>query len=101
VYNGASNPAARQGGAGDMFLKVKGAKHGPITGEAQDAKHGDEIEVLGWSWGMESKSSVADYGPSGKATIRKLKIVKHVDKASTQLMAALRSNEVIKEAVLQ
>ena len=87
-------------GAGDMFFKVKGAKHGLINGEALDDKHKGEIEVLSWSWGMQGKSSIGGGGATGKATMRELRIVKHVDKASTALMSALRTNEVIKEGVL-
>ena len=83
-----------------MFFKVKGAKHGQISGEAQDDKHKGEIEVLSWSWGMQGKASLGGGGASGKATIRELRIVKKVDKASTALMNALRTNEVIKEGIL-
>jgi type VI secretion system secreted protein Hcp len=83
-----------------MFFKVKGAKHGPINGEAQDDKHKNEIEVLSWSWGMQGKASLGGGGASGKATMRELRIVKNVDKASTALMSALRTNEVIKEGIL-
>ncbi|HXI28717.1 MAG TPA: type VI secretion system tube protein Hcp [Vicinamibacterales bacterium] len=87
-------------GAGDMFFKVKGAKHGQISGEAQDDKHKGEIEVLSWSWGMQGKSSIGGGAATGKATMRELRIVKKVDKASTALMSALRTNEVIKEGIL-
>jgi len=84
-----------------MFLSVKSATHGLIKGESlDDSKHKGEIEILSWSWGMEGKPSLGGGGASGKATIRELKIVKRVDKASTALMSALRNNEVIKEAVL-
>jgi type VI secretion system secreted protein Hcp len=84
-----------------MFLKVKGAKHGAINGEAQeDTKHKGEIEVLSWSWGMQGKHSLGGGEATGKATMRELRILKKVDRASTALMAALRTNEVIKEAVL-
>jgi type VI secretion system secreted protein Hcp len=92
------NPAS--GSINDMFFKVKGASHGPINGEALDDKHKGEIEVLSWSWGMQGKSSVGGGQATGKATMRELRIVKKVDKASTALMAALRTNEVIKEAIL-
>jgi type VI secretion system secreted protein Hcp len=95
-----SNPTGPHAGAGDMFLSVKGAVHGQINGEAQDDKHKGEIEVLSWSWGMQGKPSMGGGAASGKATIRELKIVKNVDKASTALMSALRTNEAIKEAVL-
>lgn len=87
-------------GAGDMFLTVNGARHGQINGEAHDDKHKNEIEVLSWSWGMQGKASLGGGGATGKATIRELRITKWVDKASTALMAAVRTNEAIKEAVL-
>src|SRR5258708_334170 len=88
------------GAAGDMFLLVKGAKHGLIKGEAQDDKHGGEIEVVSWSWGMQGKPSFGGGPATGKATIHDLKIVKKVDSSSTALMLALRSNESIQKAVL-
>ncbi|HET6959487.1 MAG TPA: type VI secretion system tube protein Hcp [Vicinamibacterales bacterium] len=101
MSNGVSKPnATHQAGAGDMFFKVKGAKHGQINGEAQDDKHKGEIEVLSWSWGMQGKASLGGGVASGKATMRELRIVKNVDKASTALMSALRTNEVIKEGIL-
>jgi type VI secretion system secreted protein Hcp len=83
-----------------MFLSVTGARHGQISGEAHDEKHKNEVEVLGWSWGMQGKPSLGGGVATGKATIRELKITKHVDKASTALMSALRSNEPIKVAIL-
>jgi type VI secretion system secreted protein Hcp len=87
-------------GVGDMFLMVKGAKHGLIKGEAHDDTHKEEIEVLSWSWGMQAKPSLGGGGASGKATVNDLRIVKRVDSASTALMSALRTNEVIQKAVL-
>jgi type VI secretion system secreted protein Hcp len=88
------------GGTGDMFLLVKGAKHGLIKGESQDDKHKGEIEVLSWSWGMQGKPTLGGGAATGKATIHDLKIVKKVDSASTALMLALRTNEPIQKAVL-
>jgi type VI secretion system secreted protein Hcp len=95
-----SDSAAPRAGAGDMFLSVNGARHGQISGEAHDEKHKNEVEVLGWSWGMQGKASLGGGGATGKATMRELRIIKRVDKASTALMAALRTNEAIKQAVL-
>jgi type VI secretion system secreted protein Hcp len=85
-----------------MFLSVNGAKHGQITGESQDDKHKNEIEVLGWSWGMRGKAMLGGGTgtATGQTTIRELQIVKRVDRATTALMSALRYNEPIKEAVL-
>ena len=95
-----TDPGAGRGpGAGDMFFKVKGAS-GQINGEADDQAHKNEIEVLAWSWGMQGKPSLAGGVATGKATMRELRITKRVDKASTALMSALRTNEEIKEAIL-
>ena len=88
------------GGAGDMFLMVKGAKHGVIKGESQDGPHKDEIDVVSWSWGMQAKTHIGGGTATGKATINDLRIVKRVDSASTALMLALRTNEPIQKAVL-
>jgi type VI secretion system secreted protein Hcp len=88
------------GGAGDMFLMVKGAQHGLIKGESQDGQHNDEIDVMSWSCGMQAKPNLGSGTASGKATINDLRIVKRVDSASTALMLALRTNEPIQKAVL-
>lgn len=84
----------------DMFLKLEGARLGAIKGESQDGKHKDEIDLLSWSWGMESRTPMSSAGPSQKATINELHVSKRVDSASTALMMALRGNEEIKKAVL-
>jgi type VI secretion system secreted protein Hcp len=87
-------------GAGDMFLMIKGAKHGLIKGESQDDQHKGEIDVMGWSWGMQGKPTLGGGAAAGKASINDLRIVKRVDSASTALMLALRTNEPIQKAVL-
>ena len=83
----------------DMFLKVEGAKQGQIKGEATDAAHTNEIEVSGWSWGMDGNAA-AFGAKTAHTTLQELVVRKPVDSASTGLMSALRSNEVIKKAVL-
>ena len=87
-------------GLGDTFLSVKGAKSGVIKGESQDANHANEIDIVSWTWGMQAKPALGGGTASGKAIVQDLKIVKRVDSASTPLMAALRSNEMITKAVL-
>jgi type VI secretion system secreted protein Hcp len=49
---------------------------------------------------MQGRAALGGGVVTGKATIRELKIVKRVDSASTALMSALRSNEIITKAVL-
>ena len=48
----------------DYFLKVEG-----IPGERLDAKHKDEIDVLGFNWGVsqEGGTRTGSGGASGKA----------------------------------
>ena len=87
-------------GLGDIFLSVKGARSGQIKGESQDSVHSKEIDVVSWSWGMQGRPALGGGGASGKAIVHELKIIKRVDSASTPLMSALRSNELITKAVL-
>lgn len=83
-----------------MFLKIDGAKSGAIKGEAADTTHKDEIDVVGWSWGMRSQTDMASGGAASKATLREISFRKKVDSASVALMSALRNNEPIKKALL-
>ncbi len=92
--------SSQSGGTGDMFLMVKGAKGGVIKGETSDDAHKGEIEILSWSWGMHARPSLGGGGATGKAAVHELKVVKKIDSASTALMGALRSNELIVKAVL-
>ena len=49
---------------------------------------------------MQGRAALGGGGATGKATMRELRVTKRVDKSSTALMAALRTNEPIKEATL-
>jgi type VI secretion system secreted protein Hcp len=84
----------------DMFLKVTTTKQGVVKGESSDAKHLEEIEVVKWAWGVQAHTNLSSLGPTGKASLGQLEIVKRVDKASTGLMNACVNNEQVKEAVL-
>ncbi|MEY4563988.1 MAG: hypothetical protein RLZZ618_3265 [Pseudomonadota bacterium] len=83
----------------DMFFKVDGAKQGSIKGECAETGHTDEIAVLGWNWGLEGNAT-AFGATTARTTLQELVVRKRVDCASTGLMSALRSNEVIKKGVL-
>lgn len=67
----------------DMFLDITGE----ITGEAQDDKHKEEIDVLAWSWGLSNSGSWHEGGGggSGKCMVQDMSITKWVDNASAQL----------------
>lgn len=83
----------------DFFLKVDTEKGGAVKGEAQDRDHKDEIDVIGWSWGMAAPTSAAGVR-KGRAAIQHLMVRKRVDSASTALMGAVARNDKIKTAVL-
>jgi len=79
----------------DMFLKVQG-----VTGEASDADHKGEIDVVSWSWGMESPREAMTGLAKGRVVVSELEIVKRVDQSSPTLMSYLRTNKVVPEASL-
>jgi type VI secretion system secreted protein Hcp len=77
----------------DMFLKVQG-----VTGEAGDADHKGEIDVVSWSWGMQGKSEGGL--ASSKARYQDLQITKRVDRSSATLMQYLSTHKVADQAIL-
>jgi type VI secretion system secreted protein Hcp len=69
--------------ASDMFLELAG-----MEGESMDAKHGKEIDVLAWSWGL-SQSGTTHLGPgggAGKVNVQDISITKYVDSSSHSLI---------------
>jgi type VI secretion system secreted protein Hcp len=79
----------------DMFLKVEG-----VTGEAGDADHKGEIEVVSWNWSLQSSFSAITGQAKGKARMSELQVVKRVDQASPTLMSFLNTNKLVKTAKL-
>lgn len=81
----------------DMFLKIEG-----INGEAQDAKHKKEIDVLAWSWGASQSGTthMGGGGGSGKASFQDISVTKWVDSASFELLRHLAKGKHVKEALL-
>ncbi len=77
----------------DIFAKV-----GDIKGESLDDKHKDEIEVLSFSWGLNSTGGGG--AAAGKATFHDLTFVHHVDKASPKLLEACATGAHLKDAVI-
>ncbi|MEY2838110.1 MAG: type secretion system secreted protein Hcp [Pseudomonadota bacterium] len=86
---------------GDIFIKIDSQRGGAIAGESNDAKHPGEIDVVGWSWGMQQSSAMGAMGAAtGRRTLDAMTILKQVDSASTALMSCLSINDTIKKAVL-
>ena len=83
----------------DMFLRIEGSRQGLVRGESLDKSHIGEIDVMSWSWGMDSPGDAFGL-PTGRTHMELLRVSKRVDSATTALMSALRNNEVIRKAVL-
>ena len=77
-----------------MFLKVQG-----VTGEAADADHKGEIDVVSWSWGMHAPTAITGQA-TGKVAISEINVVKRADQASPTLMGFLRNHKLVSKAVL-
>jgi len=80
-----------------MFIKI-----GAIKGEAKDATHKDEIDVLAWSWGMSQSGNtqVGGGGGSGKVSVQDLSFTKYVDTSTPPLLEACCKGTHEKEAKL-
>lgn len=81
----------------DMFLKLEG-----IDGESMDAQHGDEIDVLSWSWGASNSGTmhISKGGGAGKVSVQDINVVKYVDKASTAIIQAVAVGKHVPSATL-
>jgi len=83
----------------DMFLKITGEE---VKGESKDSKHGGEIDVLAWSWGMTQSGSfhVGGGGGAGKVNIQDISITKYIDAATPNLMKACAAGTHFGNALL-
>jgi type VI secretion system secreted protein Hcp len=81
----------------DMFMKID-----DIRGEASDAKHKDEIDVLSWSWGV-AQSGSAHHGSgtgTGKATVHDVSFTKYLDRSTPVLMKYCCTGKFFQKATL-
>lgn len=67
----------------DMFLKLD-----CIKGESKDHKHGGEIHIESFSWGMNQTGAhgAGGGGGAGKVSVHDISVTKVVDKSSPALM---------------
>ncbi len=84
---------------GDIFLKLTSKRAGKVKGEAQDAVHGGEIDVMGWSWAMDFPTDLRTGGRTGRSSMRALSVTKACDLSSTAIMSIANTHDEIKEAV--
>jgi type VI secretion system secreted protein Hcp len=81
----------------DYFLKIDG-----VDGEAADAKHKGEIDVLAWSWGATNSGDHATGGGggAGKVQMMDFTFTMAINKATPTLFLACANGKHIKSAVL-
>lgn len=81
----------------DIFLKL-----GDISGESSDDKHGEEIDVLSWSWGMNQSGTThtGGGGGAGKVSVNDISVVKYCDAATPAIMLACCNGKHYPEAKL-
>jgi len=65
----------------DMFLAFKDSQ---IPGESKDIDHKDEIEVLAWSWGLQSQAGQGNKGT--QVCVQDFSFTKFVDIATPALI---------------
>jgi type VI secretion system secreted protein Hcp len=81
----------------DMFIKI-----GDIKGESKDKKHGKEIDVLAWSWGVSNSGNaqVGGGAGAGKVSVQDLSFTKYIDSASCPLLLAASNGKHYPQALL-
>jgi type VI secretion system secreted protein Hcp len=89
-----------QSGQVDMFLKITGNKQGVIKGESSDHKHGGEIDIYSYSWGIIQPVSQHGGLSTGKREHKQFRFVMRSQSATPQLLQAVSTGEHLKEVVL-
>lgn len=81
----------------DIFMKIA-----TVDGESKDSKHGKEIDVLAWSWGLSNSGSahVGGGAGAGKVNVQDLSFTKWVDSATPKLVLACCNGQHFDEATL-
>lgn len=95
-----SSLAAGVGSPVDSFLHVQTKRAGKIKGEATSPNHVDDITVQAWRWGLDASSAIGSTQATGRRSYTSLIVQKQIDLATTALMAALATNDEVKEARL-
>jgi type VI secretion system secreted protein Hcp len=97
-------PAAAAHGHGhgpaDIFLHVQTKRAGKLKGEVMTSGHVDDIQVVGWNWGLSAGSALGDTQATSRRQYTALTLHKGIDLATTALMSALATNDEVKEAKL-
>jgi type VI secretion system secreted protein Hcp len=85
-------------GAVAMFLKIDG---GDFTGESQDSKHADWIEVDSFDFGISRPGASGSEKTSASiADLRALQVSKRMDKSTPNLLLSVATGKVYPSATL-
>lgn len=81
----------------DMFIKI-----GDIKGESKDKKHGKEIDVLAWSWGVSNSGNaqVGGGAGAGKVNVQDLSFTCYIEKSTCPLLLAASNGKHYPQALL-
>lgn len=82
----------------DAYLHLQTKRAGKVMGESVVPDFMGDIIVKGWEWGLSASSALGAQVERRSYTL--LTIRKHIDRATTGLMAALATNDEVKEAKL-
>lgn len=83
----------------DAYLDVKTKRAGKVKGESTTTGHIDDIIVKGWHWGVSCSSALAS-DKYERRSYSVLTVHKLIDRSTTSLLAALATNDEVKEAKL-
>jgi type VI secretion system secreted protein Hcp len=95
-----ASPASPALGADKHYVKFEGTKQGQFKGEAPRSG-GGWIEIQSFSQAVVSPRDASTGQASGKREHNPITIVKQVDVSSPQLSQAARSNELMREVLIQ
>ena len=83
------------------YLTIQGVKQGNFKGTSTAKGRENQIECVGYSYGVQSPRDASSGMPTGKLQHAPVVIVKHLDGATPQLLQAATSNEVLKSVVIE
>ncbi len=98
-----TSPGVRPGSGNDgadVYLHVQTKRAGKVKGEVVTPGHNDDILVVAWQWGLSASSALGSKQATGRRSYSALTVHKYIDSATTALMAALATNDEVKEAKL-
>jgi type VI secretion system secreted protein Hcp len=84
----------------DVFLHVQTKRAGKVKGESVSPGHEDDIEVTAWQWGVSANAALGGTAATARRSYQALTVHKSLDTATTALLAALATNDEVKEARL-